>query len=83
MSIKRPPSEPSYFVSSILKPVRLFFGIGVGEGPGVSLKDGFLEPYTAQVFESVSERCVVLYMTFYPFTLSLMLYSYSLDISTI
>ncbi|KAJ7703146.1 oligomeric golgi complex component, COG2-domain-containing protein [Mycena rosella] len=58
MSNKQTPKEPSYFVSSILRPVKVFFGIGVGQGPGASLKEHFLESYATDIFESVSQRYV-------------------------
>lgn len=58
MSNKQMPREPSYFVSSILRPVKVFFGIGVGQGPGASLKEYFLESYASDIFESVSQRSV-------------------------
>ncbi|KAJ7497349.1 COG complex component [Mycena latifolia] len=58
MSNKQMPKEPSYFVSSILRPVKVFFGIGVGQGPGASLKEHFLESYATDIFESVSQRYV-------------------------
>ncbi|KAJ7096272.1 oligomeric golgi complex component, COG2-domain-containing protein [Mycena epipterygia] len=58
MSNKQMPREPSYFVSSILRPVKVFFGIGVGQGPGASLKEHFLEAYASDIFESVSQRYV-------------------------
>ncbi|KAJ7132766.1 COG complex component [Mycena crocata] len=58
MSNKQTPKEPSYFVSSILRPVKVFFGIGVGQGPGASLKDHFLESYATDIFETVSQRYV-------------------------
>lgn len=57
MSNKRAPSEPSYFVSSILRPLKNFFGI-VGEGPGLSLSDDHLNAYSLEVFDSVSQRYV-------------------------
>lgn len=53
---KRPPSEPSHFVPSILRPVKSFFGIQVSEGPAEALRDEFLKPYTEDVFESVCKR---------------------------
>ncbi|KAF7376188.1 Conserved oligomeric Golgi complex subunit 2 [Mycena sanguinolenta] len=58
MANKQMPKEPSYFVSSILKPVKVFFGIGVGQGPGVSLKEHFLESYATDIFEAVAQRYV-------------------------
>jgi conserved oligomeric Golgi complex subunit 2 len=56
MSNKRMPTEPSYFVPSILRPIKLFFGIGVGEGPGSLLSDDHLKSYSTDVFEGVSQR---------------------------
>ncbi|KAJ6625598.1 oligomeric golgi complex component, COG2-domain-containing protein [Mycena sp. CBHHK59/15] len=56
MSSKQLPNEPSYFVSSILRPVKVFFGLGVGQGPGASLKEHFLESYATDIFESVAQR---------------------------
>jgi len=56
MSNKRMPTEPSYFVPSILRPVKLFFGVGVGEGPGSLLSDDYLKSYSSEVFEGVSQR---------------------------
>ncbi|KAJ6499941.1 COG complex component [Mycena vitilis] len=58
MSNKQMPKEPSYFVSSILRPVKVFFGIGVGQGPGASLKEHFLESYATDIFEAVAQRYV-------------------------
>ncbi|KAJ7218018.1 COG complex component [Mycena pura] len=58
MSNKQMPKEPSFFVSSILRPVKVFFGIGVGQGPGASLKEHFLESYATDIFENVSQRYV-------------------------
>lgn len=58
MSNKQMPKEPSYFVASILRPIKVFFGIGVGQGPGASLKEHFLESYATDIFESVAQRFV-------------------------
>ncbi|KAF8210325.1 COG complex component [Mycena galopus ATCC 62051] len=58
MSNKQMPKEPSYFVSSILRPVKTFFGIGVGQGPGASLKEHFLESYATDIFEAVAQKYV-------------------------
>ncbi|KAJ6593950.1 oligomeric golgi complex component, COG2-domain-containing protein [Mycena capillaripes] len=58
MSNKQMPKEPSHFVSSILRPVKVFFGIGVGQGPGSSLKEHFLESYVTDIFEAVTQRYV-------------------------
>jgi hypothetical protein len=56
MSNKQMPKEPSYFVASILRPVKVFFGIGVGQGPGASLREHFLESYATDIFEAVTQR---------------------------
>jgi hypothetical protein len=59
MSNKRTPTEPSYFVSSILRPVKSFFAIGTAdEGPGASLKDDLLAQYATDVFEHAAQRYV-------------------------
>ena len=58
MSNKRDPTEPSYFVPSILRPVKNFFAIATGDGPGASLKGHFLQPYATDVFQNVTQRFV-------------------------
>jgi hypothetical protein len=57
MSNKRTPTEPSYFVSSILRPIKQFFGIGFAEGPGSHLTD-HVQDYSTGVFNNVTVRCV-------------------------
>ncbi|CCL98683.1 uncharacterized protein FIBRA_00685 [Fibroporia radiculosa] len=52
-SNKRTPSEPSYFVSLIFRPVKGFF-----EGLGLALKDEFLQAYAEEVFEIVTQRYI-------------------------
>ena len=56
MSNKKMPSEASYFVSLILKPVKAFFGIGSADGPGAALKADFLQSFAEEVFEIVVQR---------------------------
>jgi len=56
MSDKRAPTQPSYFVTSILRPVKAFFGIGGGDGPGVLLGEGDIKSYATDVFENVAQR---------------------------
>ncbi|KAI0058099.1 COG complex component [Artomyces pyxidatus] len=58
MSNKRMPTEPSYFVASILRPIRTFFSIGTSEGSGSALKSAFLKPYSEAIFESVVQRYI-------------------------
>ncbi|KAF8200776.1 oligomeric golgi complex component, COG2-domain-containing protein [Pholiota molesta] len=56
MSNKRVPTEPSFFVSSILRPVKQFFAIGTAEGPGSLLKNAFLKSYSTEVFNNVTQQ---------------------------
>jgi len=56
MSNKRIPTEPSYFVPTILRPVKHFFAIGIAEGPGMLLKDSCLRSYSTEVFNNVTQR---------------------------
>ncbi|OBZ70879.1 Conserved oligomeric Golgi complex subunit 2 [Grifola frondosa] len=57
-SSKRTPTEPSYFVSLIFRPLKAFFGIGSADGPGKALKDDFLKAYVEEVFEIVAQRYI-------------------------
>jgi hypothetical protein len=59
MSNKRDPTEPSYFVSSVLRPIKNFFAIGVAEGPGYLLREHFMETYATEVFDNVTQRQVL------------------------
>ncbi|EPQ57242.1 hypothetical protein GLOTRDRAFT_137615 [Gloeophyllum trabeum ATCC 11539] len=58
MSLKRTPSEPSYFVPTILQPIKHFFGLESADGPGTALKAEFLKPYSTEVFESAVQRYI-------------------------
>jgi hypothetical protein len=58
MSNKRPPSEPSFFVAGVLRPVRTFFGVESGIGPGASLKEELMQPYAEEVFEVVVQKYI-------------------------
>ncbi len=58
MSNKRPPSEPSFFVAGVLRPVRTFFGLESGIGPGASLKEELLQPYAEEVFEAMVQKYI-------------------------
>lgn len=50
------PTEPHPWVSSILRPVKMFFGIIGNDGAGMLLKDDHLVPFAAQIFENVCEK---------------------------
>ncbi|THH26420.1 hypothetical protein EUX98_g7769 [Antrodiella citrinella] len=55
-SSKRLPTDPSHFVSLVLRPLKTFFGIAGGDGPAKALKDEFLKAYAEEVFEVVAQR---------------------------
>ncbi|KAK2463244.1 hypothetical protein APHAL10511_004899 [Amanita phalloides] len=59
MANKRMPTEPSYFISSVLRPIKAFFGFGIGESVGSPLKDEFLTAYATDVFESVTQKYIL------------------------
>ncbi|PPQ63986.1 hypothetical protein CVT24_009415 [Panaeolus cyanescens] len=63
MSNKRNPTEPSYFVPSILRPVKLYFGIIGGGNIGSTLKDPYLQSFATEIFDQVSQRYTN-YLTF-------------------
>ena len=58
MSNKRPPSEPSFFVAGVLRPIRTFFGIESGIGPGASLKEELMQAYAEEVFDTVVQKYI-------------------------
>ncbi|KAI9507427.1 COG complex component [Russula earlei] len=62
MSNKRPPSEPSFFVPEVMRPVRAFFGLESGIGPGASSKEELMKPCAEEVFEAVVQK-YIFYMT--------------------
>ncbi|KZT71811.1 COG complex component [Daedalea quercina L-15889] len=57
-SSRRIPTEPSYFVSLILKPVKSFFGVDGPEGPGQPLKEEFMQAYVEEIFDIVAQRYI-------------------------
>lgn len=56
MSNKRMPTEPSYFMGTILRPVKQYFAIGMAEGPGSPLKDSFLKALSTEIFDNVTQK---------------------------
>ena len=57
MSGKRAPTRPSEYVSGIMKPVRLFFGIGAaGDHQGAQLREAYSTAWATEVFESAVEE---------------------------
>lgn len=59
MSNKRVPTEASYFVSSILRPVKAYFGIVGGGNLGQSLKRSYLESFSTSVFNQVALKYII------------------------
>lgn len=53
---KKPPTEASYFISSILKPIKSFFGIGSSDGLGSVLREEFMIEYAAEIVEVIIDR---------------------------
>lgn len=64
MSNKRTPTEPSFFVPNILRPIRNFFRVGMNDGLGGRLKDDFMKTCATEVFESVCHRQVCHWLLF-------------------
>lgn len=56
MSSKRMPTEPSYFIPLILRPVKAFFGIGSSSLAGDRLREGLLKESATEVFDNVCQR---------------------------
>ena len=56
MSSKRTPTEPSYFIPLILRPVKAFFGIGSSSLAGDRLREGLLKESATEVFDNVCQR---------------------------
>jgi hypothetical protein len=66
MSNKRLPTESSYFVQTIFRPVKSFFATGSSDGPGRTLKDVYSKEYSQEIFDNVAQRytlivCVMIY----------------------
>ena len=61
MSNKRLPTEPSYFVQTILRAIKAFFSISSSDGPGRTLKDAHLKAYSQEIFDNVAQRQRIAY----------------------
>ncbi|KAH9071546.1 hypothetical protein EDB83DRAFT_2364583 [Lactarius deliciosus] len=59
MSRKRLPSEPSFFVVGILRPVRAFIGMESGTGPGAPLKRELTQSFAEEVSEAVVQKYII------------------------
>ncbi|KAF5354659.1 hypothetical protein D9756_005330 [Leucocoprinus leucothites] len=58
MSNKKLPTEPSYFVQTIFRPVKAFFAVGSSDGPGRTLKDTYSKGYSQEVFDNVAQKYI-------------------------
>ncbi|KAH9485421.1 Conserved oligomeric Golgi complex subunit 2 [Psilocybe cubensis] len=58
MSNKRMPAEPSYFMGTVLRPIKHYFAIGVADGPGSPLKDSFLKEISSEIFDNVTQKYI-------------------------
>ena len=56
MSNKRMPTEPSYFIPLILRPVKAFFGVGSSSIAGDRLRESLLKTSATEVFDSVCQK---------------------------
>ena len=57
MTGKRVSSKPSEYVSTIMKPVRVYFGIGsAGDIQGAPLRERYSSEWASEVFENVIEE---------------------------
>ena len=59
MQNKKMPTERSYFVPLIMRPVSSYFGIKTAEGGmGAPLKDVYMKQFASEVFQVASQRSV-------------------------
>jgi len=59
MQNKKMPTERSYFVPLIMRPVSSYFGIKTAEGGmGAPLKDAYVKQFASEVFQVASQRSV-------------------------
>lgn len=59
MQNKRMPTERSYFVPLIMRPVSTYFGIKTSDGGvGTSLKGAYIKQFATEVFQIASQRLV-------------------------
>ena len=61
MQNKKMPTERSYFVPLIMRPVSSYFGIKTAEaGMGAPLKDAYMKQFASEVFQVASQRSVLI-----------------------
>lgn len=50
------PTEPHPWITSVLRPLKVFFGLSGKDGIGAVLKAEYLDPWSKQIFENVCEK---------------------------
>jgi len=61
MQNKKVPTERSYFVPLIMRPVSSYFGIKTADGGmGALLKDTYMKQFASEVFQVTSQRSVLI-----------------------
>ena len=61
MQNKKMPTERSYFVPLIMRPVSSYFGVKTADGgTGALLKDTYTKKFATEVFEAASQRSVLI-----------------------
>lgn len=64
MQNKKMPTERSYFVPLIMRPVSSYFGIKTPDsGMGAPLKDAYMKQFASEVFQVASQRSVLIAYT--------------------
>lgn len=77
MSSKRIPTESSYFVLLVMRPVKAFFGIGTASSAGARLQESFAKDAATEVFDSVCQRYSPVFVFPFHFRLSGQIYPVS------
>jgi len=61
MQNKKIPTERSYFVPLVMRPVSSYFGIKTADGGmGAPLKDAYMKRFASEVFQAASQRSVLI-----------------------
>ncbi|KAJ3919433.1 COG complex component [Lentinula edodes] len=55
---KQLPTEPHPWITSVLRPLKVFFGLSGKDGIGAVLKTEYLDPWSKQIFENVCEKYI-------------------------
>ena len=61
MQNKKMPTERSYFVPLIMRPISSYFGIKTADGGvGAPLKDTYMKRFATEVFQVASQRLALI-----------------------